>query len=300
MKVKPVCIALGCLLIASSCDKERRPSTPGELETATAESLYGSLLSKSPRGYTNSNSTSASVSEDFGDLVLLPGKNLCGYVRDSEGNGLAGITVSDGYSCVSTNADGEYQMTANPAARTVSITVPAACEIPLGAHNQPAFWQPVVIPASGAVKKDFILKARADGVPSRFTILAVTDEHVQSENMLTKFVIPMLDIQNTARTLLSSGIPVGTPAHADAGEVVYRGSGADYPGGLPVDRDGGGAYTGNNSTHGLPPLRSVAAHIHDPGDLRESGGDILEFGRILDFERDGNHTEVEPGGAGIE
>ena len=220
MKVKPVCIALGCLLIASSCDKERRPSTPGELETATAESLYGSLLSKSPRGYTNSNSTSASASEDFGDLVLLPGKNLCGYVRDSEGNGLAGVTVSDGYSCVSTNADGEYQMTANPAARTVSITVPAACEIPLGAHNQPAFWQPVVIPASGAVKKDFILKARADGVPSRFTILAVTDEHVQSENMLTKFVIPMLDIQNTARTLLSSGIPVGTPAHADAGEVI--------------------------------------------------------------------------------
>lgn len=37
--------------------------------------------------------------------------------------------------------------------------------------------------------------------------------------MLTKFLYPLSDIQNTARTLLSSGIPVGTPAHADAGSA---------------------------------------------------------------------------------
>ena len=214
MKLQSVCIALGCLLMVSSCDKELRSSTPGEPEIATADT-------KGSRGFTHSNASSESYSEDFGGQVLLPGKNLCGYVRDIEGNGLAGITVSDGYTCVSTDADGEYQMTANPAARTVSITVPADYEIPLGAHNQPAFWQPIVIPASGGVKKDFILRARADGVPSRFTILAVTDEHVQSTNMLTKFNSHSFsDIQNTARTLLSSGIPVGTPAHADAGEVI--------------------------------------------------------------------------------
>lgn len=164
--------------------------------------------------------TAPSVWEDMGDYAIIPGNNLCGTVKDSEGHGISGVTVTDGYTCVSTNASGQYQMVANANARTVSITVPAAYEIPLDANNQPAFWQPISIPVSGVVEKNFTLTARAGGVPSRFTILAVTDEHVQSAAMRTKFQSAVSDIQSTARTLVSSGIPVGTPANADAGEVI--------------------------------------------------------------------------------
>ena len=164
--------------------------------------------------------TAPSVVEDIGEDTIAPSSNLYGVVSDNLGNRIAGVTVTDGYTCVSTNASGIYQMTANENARTVSITVPAGYEIPLDANNQPAFWQPVSIPASGAVEKNFTLTPRAGGVPSRFTIIAVTDEHVQDATMQTKFQSAISDIQSTARTLVSSGIPVGTPANADAGEVI--------------------------------------------------------------------------------
>lgn len=164
--------------------------------------------------------TSPTIIEDMGENTIAPGSNLYGVVSDNMGNRIAGVTVTDGYTCVSTNASGIYQMTANANARTVSITVPAGYEIPLDANNQPAFWQPITIPASGAVARNFTLTPRAGGVPSRFTIIAVTDEHVQNATMRTKFQSAVSDIQSTARTLISSGIPVGTPAHADAGEVI--------------------------------------------------------------------------------
>ena len=181
--------------------------------------MYFGLNIRPVRNYPNkeTSATSPSVLEDYGDVLLSPSTNLFGFVKDSHGNGIAGVTVSDGYSCVSTNSEGLYEITANAAARTVNVTIPAAYEIPIGPDGRPAFFYPISIPSSGLVRKDFTLTARQGGAPARFTILALSDAHVQNSLNLSRFNTTMADVQATV-TALGTGIPVGDGG--SAGEVI--------------------------------------------------------------------------------
>ncbi|MBQ7269654.1 MAG: metallophosphoesterase [Bacteroidales bacterium] len=160
--------------------------------------------------------TSPSLWEDIGESTISPSSNLWGVIKDTEGNPIPGITVSDGYSVCVTDVNGTYQMAADTRARTVNVTVPAAYEIPMSG-GRPAFWQYVTIPSTGNIQRDFTLTRRSS-IPSRFTILAVTDEHIQKDAHLPKFQTAIEDIQETAETLQASGIPVGDGG--DAGEVI--------------------------------------------------------------------------------
>ncbi|MBP5559128.1 MAG: calcineurin-like phosphoesterase C-terminal domain-containing protein [Bacteroidales bacterium] len=164
----------------------------------------------------SASATSPSVWEDVGESTIQPSSNLWGVITDSDGNPIPGITVSDGYSVCVTDVNGTYQMAADSRARTVNVTIPAAYESPME-NGRPAFYQYVTIPSTGAVQKDFTLTKRSS-VPSRFTILAVTDEHIQKSAHVTKFQTAVDDIQETATTLQTSGIPVGDGGNA--GEVI--------------------------------------------------------------------------------
>jgi len=55
--------------------------------------------------------------------------DLSGYVRDADGNGIANVVVSDGYTCVQTDANGFYQFDRNSAAKYVFYSVPSAYEV---------------------------------------------------------------------------------------------------------------------------------------------------------------------------
>lgn len=164
----------------------------------------------------SASATSPSVWEDVGESTIQPASNLWGVIKDSDGNPIPGVTVSDGYSVCVTDINGTYQMTADSRARTVSVTVPAAYEIPMES-GRPAFWQYVTIPSTGNIQKDFTLTRRSS-IPSRFTILAVTDEHIQNSAHVAKFQTAIDDMQETASALRTSGIPVGDGG--DAGEVI--------------------------------------------------------------------------------
>lgn len=163
------------------------------------------------------NATSPSIWEDVGESTISPTSNLWGVIKDNSGNPIPGVAVSDGYNVCVTDVNGTYQMHADSRARTVNVTIPAAYEIPLDANGRPAFYQYVTIPSTGAVQKDFTLTRRSS-IPSRFTILAVTDEHIQKSAHVTKFQTAVDDMQETSTTLASSGIPVGDGG--DAGEII--------------------------------------------------------------------------------
>ncbi len=165
----------------------------------------------------SSGSTSPSIWEDCGESTIQPTSNLWGVIKDSDGNPIPGVTVSDGYTCVRTDINGTYQMAADSRARTVNVTIPAGYEIPLDGNGRPAFFQYVTIPSTGNIQKDFTLTKRSS-IPSRFTILAIADAHVQTSAQLTKFQTAIDDIEETATTLKTSGIPVGDGG--DAGEVI--------------------------------------------------------------------------------
>lgn len=160
--------------------------------------------------------TSPSLWEDIGESTISPSSNLWGVIKDTEGNPIPGITVSDGYSVCVTDVNGTYQMAADTRARTVNVTVPAAYEIPMSG-GRPAFWQYVTVPSTGNIQRDFTLTRRND-VPERFTLLTIADAHVQTSTQLSRFQTAINDIEETATTLKTTGIPVGDGG--DAGEVI--------------------------------------------------------------------------------
>ena len=59
------------------------------------------------------------------DTTLLHGRLLL-----SNGKPVKGVVVSDGFSCVRTDAAGRYQFPRNPQARFVYYSVPDWCEVP--------------------------------------------------------------------------------------------------------------------------------------------------------------------------
>ena len=70
--------------------------------------------------------------EKIEGTVILPENNGAGFVSDAKtGKGIAGVTVTDGYTCVQTDKNGVYQLKFNSYARVVYVSVPAAYKIPL-------------------------------------------------------------------------------------------------------------------------------------------------------------------------
>ncbi len=140
-----------------------------------------------------------------------PGKAIAsGRVTDAvSGKGIAGVTVSDGYTCCSTDADGAYQMNADTRARYIAVTIPAAYEIPLGEDGRPAFYKLVDFSYGGETVADFSLTPRKEAL-SAFSLITVADAHVQTEDQLEMFKNgPFADIQKTVKKLESSGPVIG-------------------------------------------------------------------------------------------
>lgn len=132
-----------------------------------------------------------------------------GHVLDSAtGNGIGGVTVSDGYTCCSTDSEGAYSMEVNPATRYITVTIPSAYEIPLGPDGRPAFYKLVNLAGHTEVEADFSLTPR-QSAGTRFTLITVADAHVQNNTHLARFAEgPFADIQQTVDNLGTSGGPI--------------------------------------------------------------------------------------------
>ena len=138
-------------------------------------------------------------------LLLMLTVPVSGTVVNSlNGRGIEGVVVSDGYHCTVTDAAGRYALDADSLARTISITVPAAYEIPFSAEGFPAFYKYIE-----SADTDFSLVPRKKA-SDKFTLIAFTDAHFGNENGVERFTgesIP--DIQNTIDQHSGSGQVIG-------------------------------------------------------------------------------------------
>lgn len=64
--------------------------------------------------------------------------DIYGVVEDTDGNRLAGVTVSDGYNCSVTDQNGVYQLKRGEFSYQVFVSVPSDCKIPIE-EGQPHF-----------------------------------------------------------------------------------------------------------------------------------------------------------------
>lgn len=138
----------------------------------------------------------------FTALSVILSLILSGVVTDSRtGEGIKGVTVSDGCTCVATDASGRFTIEADSLARTLSVSVPDGYEIPLGKDGRPVFFK--YIPSTGY---DFALEPRKTSC-DKFSLVTVTDIHVISRSDMKRFdreSVP--DIKRTLKSLDCPGI----------------------------------------------------------------------------------------------
>lgn len=102
---------------------------------------------------------------------------ITGTLRDTEGNGVADVIVSDGYNCVKTDSLGRYKMKRDSLARFIYYSVPADCEVPTHSETDRTayFYQAV-----SKQKKvyNFTLKRLPGGKETSYKMIVIGDPQV--------------------------------------------------------------------------------------------------------------------------
>lgn len=116
--MKRIALFLAAMLAVAACGNKIEPEEGGQ---------------KPGTGNENGGQTPGSKPELEG--------NIRGQITDSKtGAPIAGVSVSDGYTVTTTDADGNYAFYGNELTRTVFISVPAEYEIPTDKDGHPAFY----------------------------------------------------------------------------------------------------------------------------------------------------------------
>ena len=140
------------------------------------------------------------------DSLELPyAAAVSGYVRDSAGNGIAGVSVSDGFSVAQTDAAGRYVLFVTKDTWYVYISVPSEYEIPINEYGQPCFYQRY---SSDKECYDFSLKPLSGGKESKFSLFVLTDLHISTQFRQDRFENEALpSILSHANEVKAGGLP---------------------------------------------------------------------------------------------
>ena len=138
------------------------------------------------------------------DLIIH--RNISGCVKDVNGNPIANVAVSDGFSITHTNSTGYYSLRASSDAWYIYITVPAAYKIDTNDKNLPCFYQKYD-PTQHIY--DFTLTPLEGGAEQKFALVVMTDIHIDFDysgnNLFENSVIPHINKQYD--NLEAQGIP---------------------------------------------------------------------------------------------
>ncbi|NLO71612.1 MAG: hypothetical protein GX102_11870 [Porphyromonadaceae bacterium] len=130
-------------------------------------------------------------------VIIKPaeGMDLYGLITDSKGKPVSDVVVSDGYSCVTTNSEGVYQMKKHAEADIVYYSTPTNFEINVANSSISAatFWKTLM----GSEKRyDFTL-TELDRPETDFTLVCIGDPQTTSAAQVTRFrAETMTDIQD--------------------------------------------------------------------------------------------------------
>ncbi|WP_295939790.1 calcineurin-like phosphoesterase family protein [uncultured Alistipes sp.] len=135
---------------------------------------------------------------------LVEGTTLYGLITDTAGNPVQGVVVSDGYKCVTTDANGVYQMERYKKARFVYYSTPAAYAINTAADNFPLFYAEIVH-KNIADRHDFTLTPLAKA-ETDFTLLCIADPQCASTSDISRYVNETIpDIEATVDAYKAKG-----------------------------------------------------------------------------------------------
>ena len=142
---------------------------------------------------------------------------VSGTVKDTSGNPMGGIPVSDGFEVVVTDANGRYSIETDKAAGLLFISTPSGY-VPAAMHaNRPQFWRLITCPPDEDETADFILSPADD---STFSFIALADNQISNRhgevNCFNTTTVP--DVNATIDSLRRAGrepflLMLGDQAH---------------------------------------------------------------------------------------
>ena len=136
---------------------------------------------------------------------------ISGTLRSTDGKGIAGVTVSDGFTCVTTDAKGRYKMTTSSDAVHVFYSIPSAYKVNVK-DGHPDFYQRL----EAGVKKYYFTVTPNPTEEKQFRLLMVADPQAQCEFHVKRFereTVPDIRAYVDAQTLPCYGVTLG--------DVVY-------------------------------------------------------------------------------
>ena len=150
------------------------------------------------------------------DLVDAPKPIVaCGKITYSDGTPAVGVAVSDGFSVVITDSNGEYSLTPHRDTWYIFYTIPADCQVPTNAYGQPYFFTRY---SADKERYDFTLTKLAGGKESTFSLFCLADPQCKDATHRGRFTgesIP--DIKNHAveKAIPCYGVTLGDVAYSE-------------------------------------------------------------------------------------
>ena len=138
---------------------------------------------------------------------------ISGTLRSTDGKGIAGVTVSDGFTCVTTDAKGRYKMTTSSDAVHVFYSIPSAYKVNVK-DGHPDFYQTL---DSKVKKYDFTLTPNTSD-EKQFRLIMLADPQAQCEFHVKRFeretVVDMRKYVDE-QTLPCYGVTLGDMAYTE-------------------------------------------------------------------------------------
>ena len=143
------------------------------------------------------------VVEEDAFIIFYP--TVKGYVKDTNGNPISGVAVSDGFSVTATNSNGYYEIdNVSKDTRYIYISLPAEYKVPTNEFGQPCFYKSY---PEGGDRYDFTLTPLEGGKEKKFALFTFADPQVSKASALSRLnteAIPA--IYNHCKALEAGGI----------------------------------------------------------------------------------------------
>ena len=143
------------------------------------------------------------VVEEDAFIIFYP--TVKGYVKDTNGNPISGVAVSDGFSVTATNSNGYYEIdNVSKDTRYIYISLPAEYKVPTNEFGQPCFYKSY---PEGGDRYDFTLTPLEGGKEKKFALFTFADPQVSKASALSRLnteAIPA--IYNHGKALEAEGI----------------------------------------------------------------------------------------------
>lgn len=154
---------------------------------------------------------------------------IYGYVKDSDGNPLADVAVSDGFSVTKTNAKGYYTLKPTSDTWYIYYSIPEYCEVPTNSYGQPCFFKEY----SATTKRyDFTLTRLAGGKETAFNLFCLADPQCrytkdvsQNKKDSDRFIdecVPDVKAHAATKTAPCYGVTLGDIAYSEGGRNTVK------------------------------------------------------------------------------